>query len=41
MEGTKLLSLPEGMLVEQIQINENGLVIAGFFGDGADRLWLE
>jgi transposase len=28
MEGTPLLSLPEGMLVEQIQITENGLVIA-------------
>ncbi len=28
MEGTSLLSLPEGMLVEQIQITENGLVIA-------------
>ena len=28
MEGTKLLSLPEGMLIEQIQITENGLVIA-------------
>ena len=27
MEGTKLLSLPEGMRVEQIQITENGLVI--------------
>jgi transposase len=27
MEGTKLLSLPEGMLIEQIQITENGLVI--------------
>ena len=28
MEGTSLLSLPEGMLIEQIQITENGLVIA-------------
>ena len=28
MEGTSLLSLPEGMLLEQIQITENGLVIA-------------
>jgi transposase len=28
MEGTPVLSLPEGMLVEQIQITENGLVIA-------------
>jgi transposase len=28
MEGTKLLSLPEGMLIEQIQMTENGLVIA-------------
>jgi transposase len=28
MEGIPLLSLPEGMLVEQIQITENGLVIA-------------
>ena len=28
MEGTPLLSLPEGMLIEQIQITENGLVIA-------------
>lgn len=28
MEGSKLLSLPEGMLIEQIQITENGLVIA-------------
>ena len=28
MEGTPLLSLPEGMLVEQIQITENGVVIA-------------
>ena len=28
MEGTKLLSLREGMLIEQIQITENGLVIA-------------
>src|SRR5258708_36433958 len=27
MEGTSLLSLPEGMLIEQIQITENGLVI--------------
>src|SRR5712692_11194819 len=28
MEGTSLLSLPEGMQIEQIQITENGLVIA-------------
>jgi transposase len=28
MEGTSLLSLPEGMRIEQIQITENGLVIA-------------
>jgi transposase len=28
MDGTSLLSLPEGMLIEQIQITENGLVIA-------------
>jgi transposase len=28
MEGTSLLSLPEGMLIEEIQITENGLVIA-------------
>ena len=28
MEGTKLLSLPEGMLIEQVQMTENGLVIA-------------
>ncbi len=28
MEGTSLLFLPEGMLIEQIQITENGLVIA-------------
>src|SRR5258707_5205885 len=28
MEGTSLLSLPEGMLIEQIQITENGLIIA-------------
>ncbi len=28
MEGTPLLSLPEGMQVSQIQITENGLVIA-------------
>ncbi len=27
MEGTSLLSLPEGMLIEQIQLTENGLVI--------------
>ncbi len=27
MEGTSLLSLPEGMRIEQIQITENGLVI--------------
>ncbi len=27
MEETSLLSLPEGMLIEQIQITENGLVI--------------
>jgi hypothetical protein len=27
MEGTSLLSLPEGMLVEQIQITENGIII--------------
>src|SRR2546426_7857054 len=27
MEGTSLLSLPEGMLIEEIQITENGLVI--------------
>ncbi len=27
MEGTKLLSLPEGMLIEQVQMTENGLVI--------------
>jgi transposase len=27
MEGTSLLSLPEGMLVEQIQITENGIVV--------------
>src|SRR2546421_9341905 len=27
MEGTSLLSLPEGMQIEQIQITENGLVI--------------
>src|SRR5256712_7874441 len=27
MEGTSLLSLPEGMLIEEIQIPENGLVI--------------
>ncbi len=27
MEGTSLLSLPEGMLVEHIQITEHGLVI--------------
>ena len=28
MEGTSLLSLPEGMQVSQIQITENGVVIA-------------
>jgi len=28
MEGTPLLPLPEGMLIDQIQISENGLVIA-------------
>ncbi|HET8851403.1 MAG TPA: ISL3 family transposase [Ktedonobacteraceae bacterium] len=28
MEGTSLLSLPEGVQIEQIQITENGLVIA-------------
>jgi transposase len=28
MEGTSLLSLPEGMQIEQIQITENGLIIA-------------
>lgn len=28
MEETTLLSLPEGMRIEQIQITENGLVIA-------------
>ncbi len=28
MEGTSLLFLPEGMLIEQIQITENGLIIA-------------
>jgi transposase len=28
MEETSLLSLPEGMLIEQIQITENGLIIA-------------
>jgi len=27
MEGTSLLQLPEGMLVDQIHITENGLVI--------------
>src|SRR5579859_159990 len=27
MEGTSLLFLPEGTLIEQIQITENGLVI--------------
>jgi len=27
MEGTPLLSLPEGMLIEPIQITENGLII--------------
>jgi hypothetical protein len=27
MERTKLLALPEGMRIEQIQITENGLVI--------------
>jgi transposase len=27
MEGTSLLSLPEGMQIEQIQITENGLVV--------------
>ena len=27
MEGTSLLSLPEGMLVEHIQTTEDGLVI--------------
>ncbi len=27
MEETSLLSLPEGMRIEQIQITENGLVI--------------
>ena len=27
MEGTSLLSLPEGMLIEQIQLTENGLMI--------------
>ena len=27
MEGTSLLSLPEGMRIEQIQMTENGLVI--------------
>src|SRR5438445_8160596 len=27
MEGTALLQLPEGMLIDQIQITENGLVI--------------
>jgi transposase len=27
MEATSLLSLPEGMLIEQIQITENGLII--------------
>jgi transposase len=27
MEGTSLLSLPEGILIEEIQITENGLVI--------------
>src|SRR5260370_547798 len=28
MEGTPLLPLPEGMLIDQIQISENGLIIA-------------
>src|SRR5713226_7257830 len=28
MEGTSLLFLPEGMLIEQIQITENGLILA-------------
>ena len=28
MEGTTLLQLPEGMQIDQIQIAENGLVIA-------------
>ena len=28
MEETSLLSLPEGMLIDEIQITENGLVIA-------------
>ena len=27
MEGTSLLQLPEGMLIEQIHITENGVVI--------------
>ena len=27
MEGTALFSLPEGMLVDEIQITENGLVV--------------
>ena len=27
MEGTSLLALPEGMLIDQIQITENGLII--------------
>src|ERR1700730_4823859 len=27
MEGTSLLALPEGIVVEQIQITENGLLI--------------
>src|SRR5438876_5449680 len=28
MEETSLLSLPEGMLIEQIQITENGVIVA-------------
>ncbi len=28
MEGTSLLALPEGMQIDQIQITENGLIIA-------------
>ncbi len=28
MEGTPLLSLPEGMLIDQVQITETGLLIA-------------
>jgi hypothetical protein len=32
MEATSLLSLPEGIQIEQIQITENGLVIeSGYY----------